>query len=322
VAQVFSVTNVVQLRTLVAVVRHGSFSAAARDLGYSPSAVSQQIAALERTCKIELFERRAHSVHPTPVARQIAERSNEVLLALDRLRDQIRAISQGWHGSIRVGAFGTASQHLLPAAVRYFVDRYPGSEVMLEEGFPTELLRALAARDLDVALVYSHGPSQRKWMQELKFVELLSEKMLLLLPEDHRFANAPHVSLADLRDEKWIASHEGTPGAEGLVDLCAAAGMTPNIGFRTNDPDVIERLVCERVGVALIPALGYVPMAGITGVSLADANAMRIIYAAYSPDDASPLIEAFVDALKETSSSLVSDDSSTPWSLPAEDPSE
>ncbi len=317
-AQVFSVTNVVQLRTLVAVVRHGSFSGAARDLGYSPSAVSQQIAALERTCKVGLFERRAHSVHPTPVARQIAERSNEVLMALDRLRDQIRAISQGWAGSIRVGAFGTASQHLLPAAVRSFVDRYPGSEVMLEEGLPTEMLRSLAARDLDVALVYSHGPSQRKWSQELTFIELLTERMVLLLPENHRFADSLHVSLADLRDEKWIASHEGTPGADGLEELCAAAGMTPNIGFRTNDPDVIERLVSERVGVALIPALGFVPLPGVRAVSLADSNAMRIVYAAYTAEDASPLVEAFVGSLREVSSSLGDNDLSAPWSSPTE----
>ena len=317
-AQVFSVTNVVQLRTLVAVVRHGSFSGAARDLGYSPSAVSQQIAALERTCKVELFERRAHSVHPTPVARQIAERSNEVLMALDRLRDQIRAISQGWAGSIRVGAFGTASQHLLPAAVRSFVDRYPGSEVMLEEGLPTEMLRSLAARDLDVALVYSHGPSQRKWSQELTFIELLTERMVLLLPENHRFADSLHVWLADLRDEKWIASHEGTPGADGLEELCAAAGMTPNIGFRTNDPDVIERLVSERVGVALIPALGFVPLPGVRAVSLADSNAMRIVYAAYTAEDASPLVEAFVESLREVSSSLGDNDLSAPWSSPTE----
>ncbi|HET7690867.1 MAG TPA: LysR family transcriptional regulator [Nocardioidaceae bacterium] len=303
-AQVFSVTNVVQLRTLVAVVRHGSFSGAAKDLGYSPSAVSQQIAALERTCKVELFERRAHSVHPTPVARQIAERSNEVLMALDRLRDQIRAISQGWAGSIRVGAFGTASQHLLPAAVSSFVKDFPGSEVMLEEGLPTEMLRALAARDLDVALVYSHGPSQRKWSQELTFVELLKERMVLVLPDDHPFASSGPVSMADLRDEKWITSHEGTPGAELLEELGAAAGMAPNIGFRTNDPDVIERLVRERVGVALLPALGFVPMDGIVGATLADPNAMRIVYAAFSADGATPLVEAFVGSLRDIAVSL------------------
>ncbi len=303
-AQVFSVTNVVQLRTLVAVVRHGSFSGAAKDLGYSPSAVSQQIAALERTCKVELFERRAHSVHPTPIARQIADRSNEVLMALDRLRDQIRAISQGWAGNIRVGAFGTASQHLLPAAVSSFVKDFPGSEVVLEEGLPTELLRALAARDLDLALVYSHGPSQRKWSQEVTFVELLKERMVLVLPEGHRFADSGPVSMADLSDEKWIASHEGTPGAELLEELGAAAGMVPNVGFRTNDPDVIERLVGQGVGVALLPALGFVPMEGIKGVTLADANAMRIVYAAFAADGATPLVEAFVGSLRDIAAPL------------------
>jgi len=318
VSQVFSVTNVVQLRTLVAVVRHGSFSGAARDLGYSPSAVSQQIAALERTCKVELFERRAHSVHPTPVARQIADRSNEVLIALDRLRGQIRAISQGWDGSIRVAAFETASQYLMPMAVRHFVERYPGSEVMLEEGYPTELLRALVARDLDVALVYSHGPSQRRWSHELRFVELLSEKSLLLLPEDHRLAGERHVSLADLDEEKWITGHAGTPGAERFEELCAAVGMSPKIGFRTNDADVIMRLVRERVGIALFPALGFTPMPGVTAVSLADSNAMRIVYAAYSPDDASPLVEAFVEALREVASTLVVSDSAVPESQTAE----
>ena len=318
-AQVFGTPNVAQLRTLVAVVRHGSFSGAARDLGYSPSAVSQQIAALERACKVELFERRAHSVYPTSVAREIAERSNEVLGALDELRDHIRKLSQGWHGSIRVGAFGTASQHLIPPAVRSFVDRFPGSEVVLEEGLPTELLRALAAKDLDLALVYSHGPSQRKWMQEVKFVELLNEPMLLLLPENHRYANSPHVSLADLREERWIASHEGTPGAEGLEELSAAAGMSPHIGFRTNDPDVIERLVRERVGVALIPALGYVPMPGVTSVSLADSNAVRLVYAAYSAEESDPLIEAFVGALRDVAASLASDDSLLPWKRHFED---
>ena len=118
--------------------------------------------------------------------------------------------------------------------------------------------------------------------------------------------------MADLRDEKWIASHEGTPGAEGLEELGAAAGMTPNIGFRTNDPDVIERLVGERVGVALIPALGFLPMPGVTAVSLADSNAMRIVYAAYTAEDASPLVEAFVGSLREVSSSLGDNDLSAP----------
>ena len=312
-AQGFSVSNVVQLRTLVAVVRHGSFSGAARELGYSPSAVSQQIAALESTCKIELFERRPHSVHPTTVAREIADRAEAVLTALDQLRDQIRTLSQGWRGSIRVGAFGTASQHLLPSAIRIFVDTYPGSEVMLEEGLPTELLRALGAKDLDLGLVYSHGPSQRKWMQELKFVELFTEQMLLLLPADHRFADSAYVSLADLRDERWISSHEGTPGSDGLEDLCATAGITPHIGFRTNDPDVIERLVLERVGIAVIPSLGFVPMDGVRCVSLADANAVRTIYAAYSADCVSPLVLGFVDALRAVVASLVRDGSSGTW---------
>jgi DNA-binding transcriptional LysR family regulator len=317
-----SPANVVQLRTLVAVVQHGSFAGAAHDLGYSPSAVSQQIAALEHTWKVELFERRPRSVHPTPAAREIVERASAVLAELDQLGDLIQALSQGSQGSLRIGAFGTASRHLLPTAVRTFADRYPGSKVALKEGLPTDLLQALVSRELDVALVYSYGPARRrpKWMQELKFVELLSERMLLLLPVDHRFAESSPVTLTDLGDETWITSHEGTPGAEELEELSAAAGMTPRIGFRTNDIDAIERLVREHVGVALIPALAFVPMIGVRYVSLADPNAIRLVYAAYSGTEARPVILAFVDALRQVAKSLVRNDSADIWTYLPESP--
>lgn len=305
--------NVVQLRTLVAVVEHGSFAEAARDLGYSPSAISQQIAALERDWKVELFERRPRSVLPTPAAREIADRAIAALNELDQLSDLIRALSQGSHGSIRIGAFGTASRHLLPAAVRAFADRYPGSKVALEEGAPAELLRAMVSRDLDVVLVRSSGPVESRWMHELKFIKLLNERMLLLLPVDHRLAESSPVTLADLADETWITSLEGTPGAEELEQLSAAAGMTPRIGFRTNDMDAIERLVREHIGVALIPALALVPMTGVRYVSLADPNAIRLVFAAYSAGEARPVILAFVEALRDVAKALVRNDSEI-WS--------
>jgi len=302
--------NFTQLKTFVAVVRHGSFAEAARELGYSPSAVSQQIAALEKMCKIELFERRAHSVYPTPAAREIAERTNMVLVALDDLRDRMRVLSQSWSGSIRVGAFSTASLHLMPATVRIFVGRFPRTEVLLDEGRPAELLQALVARDLDVALVYSYGLAEHRWREKVLLTELYREQMLLLLPEQHRLAKSSRVSITDLRDETWVASHEGTPGADLLAALTASAGVSPRIGFRTNDHQIIERLVSERVGVALIPAQGYVPMPGVRPVSLADPDAVRRVYAAVPVGEDNPIVSAFVDAMGEAVAGLIARDDS------------
>ena len=166
--------NIVQLRTVAAVVRHGSFAEAARELGYSPSAVSQQISAFEKAFKIELFERRTHSVYATPAAREIEAYANTVLTALDDLGGRIRTLSQGWHGSIRVGTFGTANLRLLPEAVRSFVRRFPLSEVLLEEERPVELLRALVSRELDIALVYTYGSALPDWPEQLTVVNRLT----------------------------------------------------------------------------------------------------------------------------------------------------
>lgn len=300
--------NITQLRTLVAVVRHSSFAEAARELGYSPSAVSQQISAFEKTFKVELFERRAHSVYPTPAAREIEECATIVLTALDDLRNRMRTLSQGWHGSIRVGTFGTANLHLLPEAVRVFSRRFPLSEVLVQEERPMELLRALVARDLDVALLYAHGSAPPVLPDQLMAVELLQEDILLLLPERHRLARATQVSIADLQDETWIASHEGTPGAMELAKLTSAAGILPRIKVRSNDPGVIQGLVRGSLGIALLPAQACMPMTGIKTVVLTDANAVRCVYVAYAADAVNSLIPPYIAALRASASALVERD--------------
>ncbi len=109
--------NPLHLRTLTTVLQTGSFAVAARRLGYTPSAVSQQIAALERAVRLPLFEREARIIRPTPAATFLATRGQEVLAALGALQDDVRGLADGAIGTIRLGSFPTASQHLLPAAL-------------------------------------------------------------------------------------------------------------------------------------------------------------------------------------------------------------
>ena len=117
----------------------GSFAVAARQLGYTPSAVSQQIAALERAVRLPLFERDARSVRPTPAATFLAARGQEVLAALGVLQDDLRALAEGVLGTVRLGSFPTASRHLLPGALAALAGSRPAVEVVLDEGEPDEL---------------------------------------------------------------------------------------------------------------------------------------------------------------------------------------
>ena len=102
------------LRTLSTVLQTGSFAAAARRLGYTPSAVSQQIAALERAIRLPLFEREARSIRPTPAAAFLSTRGQEVLATLGALQDDLRGLADGSIGTVRLGSFPTAGEHLLP----------------------------------------------------------------------------------------------------------------------------------------------------------------------------------------------------------------
>jgi DNA-binding transcriptional LysR family regulator len=116
--------NPLHLRTLIAVLRTGSFAEAARRLGYTGSAVSQQMASLERAAKLSLFERDAHGIRPTPTADFLAQRAQEVLAAFGEFEDDVQAMSEGSVGRVRLGSFPTASQQLLPLALSVFVQSH------------------------------------------------------------------------------------------------------------------------------------------------------------------------------------------------------
>lgn len=302
------VLNPLHLRTLIEVVRTGSFAEAARRLGYTPSAVSQQISGLERAVRLPLFEREAHSVRATVAAELLADRSLEVLASFDALHHEIEAISSGSLGRVRLGSFPTASATLLPQGLALFARRYPSVAVQLDEGEPDELLGVLQDGELDVALVYRYDLVPRTWPQRLVETELLHEDLLLLLPVEHRLAGRGDIALGDLRDATWIASREGTAGVTCLERACAAAGFTPRIAFRSNDYDVVEGLVAAGLGIAMVPALGHdTSVSGITAAGVAGPRVQRHISALHRVASVATPVQAVLRAFREAAGQMRGD---------------
>lgn len=290
--------NPLHLRTLVEVVRTGSFAEAARRLGYTPSAVSQQISGLERAAALSLFEREAHSVRATPAAVLLADRAQDVLASFGALDDEIEAIAAGRLGRLRLGSFPTASAKVLPRGLAEVVREFPDVEIRLDEGEPDELLPALQSGDLDLALVYRYDLVPRRWPQRLVETELLHEDLLLLLPAAHPLAGRPRIGLADLDAETWIASREGTAGATCLVRACSAAGFTPRVAFRSNDYDVVAGLVAAGLGIALVPTLGHHEATpGITARTLATPRLKRHVSALHRAGNVSSPVRGALRAI-------------------------
>ncbi|MGW6448257.1 LysR family transcriptional regulator [Lentzea sp. NPDC055074] len=290
--------NPVHLRTLVEVVKTGSFAEAARRLGYTSSAVSQQISAFERAVGVTLFEREAHSIRPASAALLIADRGGELLAAFDGFEHEVKAMVQGLRGRLRIGTFPTASSRVVPKALARLQADLPGAEIRLDEAEPDDVLPLVLTGELDLALVYAYDLVPRTWPEELTVLPLLDEALLVMVPTGHPAAKN-NVRLEDLKDERWIASRDGTAGATCLTRLCAAAGFAPRIAFRSNDYEVVQSLVAAGVGVALVPALGYKELSGAHAMPLRHKPLRRHVHVVHRTANTNPLLQDAVNALQE-----------------------
>jgi len=252
------VLNPVHLQTFVEVMRTGSFALAARRLGYTPSAVSQQVSALERATRVRLFHREASAVSPTAAAQELLQRTQLALGSLRSVEAMFEAYAAGQAGPVRLGSFPTASQRLVPAALARLRNTHPQLTVHLDEAEPDTLASMIRTQEIDLALVYTYDAVPETRRHLIVSEVLLTEQILLVVPATHRLAGRERVGFADLADEQWIGTRRGTAAGVLLNRLAAEAGYTPQIAHQSNDYAVIQELVGAGLGIALVPALGYV----------------------------------------------------------------
>jgi DNA-binding transcriptional LysR family regulator len=296
--------NPVHLQTLATVLRTGSFADAARQMGYTASAVSQQMSTLERQLKVSLFERDAQSIRPTPAAEFIAARSAVTLGSLRSLEDDIERLLGGAVGKLRVGSFPSASEQLMPSALSAFKVAHDRVDIGLDEGEPHELLPLLEARELDVAVVYRYGLLPKPWPRGVRTQCLVIEDLLVVVPDGHPQAGRDVVDLGKLAEETWVSTRNGTAAASMLRQLCRGHGFEPTVSYRSNNYAVIQGLVRSGLGIAVVPALGYRWQAGTSAVRVESSGTFREVSLASSPASPAALVEAFTAALHDSSFDL------------------
>jgi DNA-binding transcriptional LysR family regulator len=243
--------DVGRLRTLRSVALQGSFSRAADELGYTQSAVSQQIAVLEQEVGLTLVNRGVRPVALTDAGRLLADHADGVLERLATAEAQLDAIRGLRAGRLRVAAFGSALATFLPAAIARFTRERPGVELTVIESEPETSLPLLRAGDADVAIAYGVGSD----IEGLEVTELLDDEHRAVLPARHRLAARSALRVADLADDDWIVPAADGPAhayREMLDRLCADAGFAPRIGFETHNLQAVQALVAAGLGVALM----------------------------------------------------------------------
>jgi DNA-binding transcriptional LysR family regulator len=292
--------NPVHLQTLDVVLERGSFVAAAEALGYTASAVSQQMSMLERATGLALFERLPRSVQPTDAARELARSSVDLVAGLRSLELDAKARAAGETGQIQVGSFASAGVRLLPAALAKLLRTRGGVVVELANGEPGDLLPLLRDGRLDVALVYENKIDQRQWPANLVNVPLLAERRYVVLPPGHPYRDRDPVRLTDLRRDTWVTSLE----SPGLEQLCASVGFQPRIMVRSDEYSMVGAFVRAGVGVTLLPELALPPYPELLGQVLTPEPPPRYVRALYRRTNKNPVLRPMVAALVEAAAEL------------------
>jgi DNA-binding transcriptional LysR family regulator len=240
--------NLTRLRMLSEVAGRGSFRAAATALDYSPSAVSQQIALLEREAGIRLVSRGPRGAQLTDAGMLLVRHADVALHELAKARHALAALSGNGATRLRVAAFPTATATIVAVAARSFAAASPEWTVQVVDAEPDRARALLAAGEVDAAVVYEFeagGPG-----------ELIGQDpMLLCMPAGHPLAARAVIDITDLAGEEWFGG-EGCPSVPPLVELCLAAGFTPTFSpLQTHDYAAMQGLVATHGLVGLIPTL-------------------------------------------------------------------
>jgi DNA-binding transcriptional LysR family regulator len=284
-----------RLRLLLELSRRGTITAVADALAYTPSAVSQQLAALEREAGVPLLDRVGRGVILTPAGALLARYAGAVVATLEEASAALAATRTRLTGPLRIGAFPTGARMILPPALVALGRDHPGLELRVTELDPVAVPGALHAGTLDVALTFAYDYVPDEPDPGLDTEPLLEETVFLATAAGQ--PDSAHTSILQWLDAPWITGSPDTLCHTLVLRACQACGFTPRIRHYADDFATVLALVAAGQGVSLIPQLGAAsPPPGVRLTPL-DAR-RRTSIACRTGTRAHPAISAFTSAVR------------------------
>ncbi|RPE32400.1 LysR family transcriptional regulator [Kitasatospora cineracea] len=249
-----------RLRALHAVAVHGSVGGAATALGFTPSAISQQIAKLERETRTVLLERQGRGIQLTDAARQLADTAQRVLALVEQAEVTLEEQRGRPAGRLLVAAFPTAARGLLPAVLAELHTTCPELDVRLLESDPYPAAELVARGEVDLAVVQDWATVPLPVQDGLDRLDLGTDPVDLLLPAGHPLAALDAVPVTALRGQRWISVPPGNICHDWLLRTMRETGEEPDVAHRVGEFQTQLALIAAGLGLGLIPRLGRGPL--------------------------------------------------------------
>src|SRR6185295_4603116 len=278
-----------RLRLLRELHERGTIAAVADALQFTPSAVSQQLAMLEREARVPLLERAGRGVRLTDAARVLVTHAEALLERAAVAEAELAAASGTVAGRARIAGFESVALRLALPAMERLAQTAPQLRCEFVEGEPEQALPALALGDVDLVIGDEWERQPHRLPAGVERVELLRDPVRLVLP-----GGRPPAKVKDLAGERWVTGPAGLGWDEMTLRLCRdLGGFEPDVAHRTNDATIATALVARGQAVTLLPDLALALYSGVAVHTIAESAITRTIFAATRATDATrPSIQA------------------------------
>ncbi|MEC4017634.1 LysR family transcriptional regulator [Streptomyces sp. H27-D2] len=296
-----------RLRVLRALADHGTVTAAAHSLYLSPSAASQQLAALEAEVGHALLERRGRTVRLTATGAVLASHATKIAAQLELAEADLAACAAGVAGEVTVAAFATAITEVVAPAVVALRELAPQVRVRVKDAEGHACRRLLVDGEVDVAVAVEHRDTPGRSDDRILREPLYAEPFDLVLPLGHPLADAPEVDLAELSGDPWITPWPGNPVHDVVLLACQEARFQPRVECLSDDFRAVCALVSAGSGVALVPR-SALPVTALTGTVVRPVSGRRptrkVFTAVRRGSEGHPLLELALDGLRAQAAAL------------------
>jgi len=293
------VLNLERLRVLHAIWTTGSVVGAAGSLHVTTSAISQQMARLEREVGQRLTERHGRGIRLTEAGRLLARNAGDLLTHVERVEADLAEHRGAVTGPLAIAAFATAARGLLPGVLRDLRSRYPDLSLSLSEGEPHEVIPALSRGHFDIVVVQDWAGHVLTVPDGLSRRHLLHDTFDVALPVDHPLADRTSLALEELAGDDWISWSTGQICHDWLISMLGRSDAQPRLAHTASEHSTQLALVAAGLGAAVIPRLGREPAPPSVRFVAIEPPSTRHIFALWRESSTTrPAISATLDTLQ------------------------